>query len=137
MGAAYLIGYIISIGVATFLLKYVSDDFDPYQINLLMAGGMVLIGVPALLIADGTLALPRPRLGLASLVGLLMAAGSILYVLAIDELPVGLASAVATSYVLVVVVLSAAVLDEAVTPLKFTGIALTLAGVAILSYSGT
>jgi len=137
MGAAYLVGYILSIGVATFLLKYVSDDFDPYQINLLMAGGMVLVGVPALLIADGTLSLPRARLPLASLVGLLMATGSILYVLAIAKLPVGLASAVATSYVVVVVVLSAVVLDEAVTPLKVVGIGLTLAGVAVLSYAGT
>ncbi len=133
MGALFLAGYVVVIGVATFLLKYVSDDFTPYQINLLMAVGMLLIGVPALLIADGTLALPRPRLGLAALVGLLMAAGSILYVLALDKLPVGTASAIATSYVVVVVSLSWVVLHESVTVPKLIGLGLTLAGVAVLS----
>jgi drug/metabolite transporter (DMT)-like permease len=136
MGALFLAGYIGFIGVATFLLKYVSDDFTPYQINLLMAIGMVVLGVPAVLIADGTLALPRERLPLAALVGFMMAAGSIFFVLAIDKLPVGLASAIAVSYVVVVVVLGRLFLDESVTPLKALGLTLTIAGVAVLSYAG-
>lgn len=133
MGALFLVGYIVSIGVATFGLKYVGDDFSPYQINLLMGLGMMVVGVPALLLADGTLALPRARLAQGAGVGLLMAVGSISYVLAISRLPVGLASAVATSYIVVVVVLSRVVLHEALTPVKVIGIALTLAGVAVLS----
>ncbi len=136
MGALFLVGYIGFIGVATFLLKYVSDDFTPYQINLLMAVGMVVLGVPALLIADGTLALPRERLPLAALVGFMMAAGSIFFVLAIDKLPVGLASAIAASYIVLVVVLGRLFLDEAITPLKAIGLTLTIAGVAVLSYAG-
>jgi drug/metabolite transporter (DMT)-like permease len=136
MGAAFLAGYVVTIGVATFLLKYVSDDFSPYQINLLMGVAMLLIGVPALLVAEGTLALHRSRLGLASLVGLLMAAGSVLYVLAIQRLPVGTASAVATSYVAIVVVLSSVVLHEHITPWKVAGLALTFTGVAVLSFVG-
>jgi drug/metabolite transporter (DMT)-like permease len=137
VGALFLAGYVVTIGVATFLLKYVSDDFSPYQINFLMALGMVLIGVPALLIGDGTLALPRQRLGLAALVGLLMAAGSVLYVLALQKLPVGPASAIATSYVVIVVVLSWVVLHESITPAKVAGLVLTLAGVAVLSFVTT
>ena len=136
MGALFLAGYVLTIGVATFLLKYVSDDFSPYQINLLMAVGMGVLGVPALLLAEGTLALPRPRLPLAALVGVLMAAGSILYVLAISKLPVGLASAIATSYVALVVLLSWIVLDEPLTAIKAFGLGLTAAGVAVLSYVG-
>jgi len=136
MGALFLAGYIVTIGIATFLLKDVSDDFNPYQINLLMALGMVALGVPALLIAEGSLALPRPRLPLAALVGLLMAAGSIMYVLAITKLPVGLASAVATSYVVLVVLLSRLFLDEALSAPKLVGLALTVSGVALLSYVG-
>jgi drug/metabolite transporter (DMT)-like permease len=136
MGALYLAGYIVSIGVATFLLKYVSDDLSPYQINFLMAVGMIVIGVPALLVAERTLALPRAGLPLGGLVGLLMAAGSILYVLAIAELPVGLASAIATSYVVLVVVLSRIVLHESLSAAKVLGLALTIGGVALLSYVG-
>ena len=136
MGALFLAGYIAAIGVATFLLKYVSDDLSPYQINFLMAAGMVVIGVPAVLIADGTLAMPRARLPLGITIGLLMAAGSILYVLAVSKLPVGLASAIATSYVVVVVVLSRLVLDESLTPVKIVGLVLTVVGVALLSYAG-
>lgn len=136
MGALFLAGYILTIGVATFLLKYISDDFSPYQINLLMALGMLAVGVPAVLVAEGTLALPRPRLPLAGLVGLLMAVGSIFYVLAISKLPVGLASAVATAYVVVVVVLARVVLDEPLTAMKGVGLALTISGVAVLSYVG-
>jgi drug/metabolite transporter (DMT)-like permease len=136
MGPLYLTGYVAEIGVATFLLKYVCGDLSPYQINFLMGLGMVVIGVPALLIADRTFALPRARLPLGITVGLLMAAGSILYVLAISKLPVGLASAIATSYVVVVVVLLRIVLDESLTPMKIVGLALTLVGVALLSYAG-
>lgn len=137
MGALFLAGYVVVIGVATFLLKYVSDDFSPYQINLLMGAGMVVIGVPALWLAEGTLALPRTRLPLAGLVGGLMAVGSIFYVLAISKLPVGLASAIATSYVVVVLALSWVVLDESMSVPKLIGAALTLAGVALLSWTGT
>lgn len=134
MGALYLAGYVVTIGVATFLLKYVSDDFSPYQINFLMAVGMVVIGVPALLFADGTFVMPRHRLGLAAVVGLLMAAGSISYVLALQKLPVGPASAIGTSYVVIVVALSWVVLHESISPAKVIGLVLTLAGVAVLSF---
>jgi transporter family protein len=137
VGALYLAGYIAAVGVATFGLKYVADDFSPYQINLLMALGMVVIAVPAVLLADGSLGLPRHRLPMAAGIGLLMAAGSVLYVLAISRLEVGTASAIATSYVVIVVVLARVVLDEPISATKIAGLVLTLAGVALLSYTST
>lgn len=136
MGALFLAGYIAFIGIATFLVKYVSNTFSPYQLNMLMAIGMVVIGLPAVLIAEHTVAMPRDRLPLAALTGLMMAAGSIFFMLAINKLPVGLASAIASSYVLVVVILSRVVLHEMLTPLKIVGVVLTVAGVAVLSYAG-
>lgn len=136
MGALFLIGYIVSVGVATFLLKYVSDDLSPYQINLLMSLGMIVIAVPALWIAERSLKVPRSHIALGSVIGLLMAAGSVSYVLAISKLPVGLASAIATSYVVLVVVLSRIVLHERLSAAKLVGLALTLGGVALLSYAG-
>jgi drug/metabolite transporter (DMT)-like permease len=64
----------------------------------------------------------------------MMAVGSISYVVALSRLNVGTAAALSTSYVVVVAVLSRVFLDEKITPLKLAGIALTLAGVALLSW---
>lgn len=122
------------VGVATFLLKYAMKDLSAYQLNLLMGIGMLFAGVPAVLIAEGTLALPRRGLPLGALTGLLMAVGSILYVLALAELPAGLASAVGTTYVVIVAMLSRVVLHESFDAVKVLGLILTVAGVALLSF---
>jgi drug/metabolite transporter (DMT)-like permease len=134
MGALLLAGYIATIGVATFLLKVSTNrDLSPYQINFLMAIGMLITGVPALWLAERSLMIPRKLLPLGALVGLLMAIGSILYILALDRLSAGLASAIATAYVVVVVVLSVAFLDESFDRVKLLGLILTMGGVALLS----
>jgi drug/metabolite transporter (DMT)-like permease len=134
MGALFLAGYIAMVGVATFLLKYAMKDLSAYQLNFLMGIGMLLTGVPALLVAEGTLALPRRGLPLGALTGLLMAVGSISYVLALAKLPAGLASAIGTTYVVIVIVLSRVVLHESFDAMKVLGLVLTLAGVALLSF---
>jgi drug/metabolite transporter (DMT)-like permease len=134
VGAFFLVAYVATIGVATYLLKVsTTEDLSAYQVNLLMAGGMAVTAIPALWIAQGSLSIPKRALPLGALVGLLMAAGSILYVLAVAKLPVGPASAIATSYVVIVVVLSALFLDEKIDAVTIAGIVLTLAGVALLS----
>jgi len=67
-------------------------------------------------------------------IGLLMAVGSICFVLALARLPVGMATAISTSYVLLVVLLSRVFLNESLGWIKFVGIGLTIAGVALLSW---
>jgi len=133
MGWIFLWGYVGLIGVATFLMKYAMKDLSPYQINFLMALGMLVTGVPALLIADTSLKLPLKGLALGSGLGLMMALGSILYLLALNKLPAGLVAVVAISYVMIVIVLSAIVLHEQFTAFKLAGIALTMIGVAMLT----
>lgn len=133
MGAFFLAGYIAMVGVATFLLKYAMKDLSAYQLNLLMGIGMLVTGVPALWLAEGTLAMPRRALPLGALTGLLMAIGSISYVLALAKLPAGLAAAAGTSYVVVVVVLARVFLHESLDAVKVLGLLLTLTGVALLS----
>lgn len=49
---------------------------------------------------------PLPALPISALIGLLMALGSVLFVFSLAQLPVGMAAALSTSYVLLVVVLS-------------------------------
>jgi drug/metabolite transporter (DMT)-like permease len=134
VGALLLVGYVIALGSATYLLKVSLEDLSAYQVNLLMGVAMLVVSVPAVLLADGSLRIPARHLPLGALVGILMAGGSILYALALTRLPAGPTAAIATSYVVVVFVLSAIFLDERVDPLTVVGLVMTLGGVAILSF---
>ena len=132
-GFAFLMGYVVLVGVASFLQKFGMKQLNPYQINFLMAVGMLVTAVPALWFTEGSLKVPAKALPLGAPIGLMMALGSISYVLALAELPVGTAAAVSTSYVLLVVLLSRVFLGEPLSWLKIAGILLTVAGVALLS----
>jgi uncharacterized membrane protein (DUF485 family) len=44
-GLADLLGYIVMVGVASFLQKFSMKKLNPYQINFLMAVGMLLTAV--------------------------------------------------------------------------------------------
>ncbi len=130
----YLFGYIILIGVATFMMKAGLKHIDAYQMNLLMGLGMLLITLPAVWIIHKNFKIPKDGLALGSFIGLAMAVGSILFVLALNKLPAGLTAAVATSYVAVVVILSWIFLKEPMDAIKILGLVLTIAGVTILSF---
>ena len=121
------------VGVASFLQKFSMKELNPYQVNFLMAIGMAVTAIPALLLAQGTLNVPVKSLPLGAPIGLLMALGSISYVLALSKLPAGTAAAISTSYIVLVVLLSRIFLGERLDWLKIAGIALTIGGVALLS----
>jgi len=133
-GIGFLLGYIVMVGVASFLEKFSMKQLSPYQINFLMAIGMLVTALPALWIKEGTLAVPAKALPLGAPIGLLMAIGSICFVLSLAKLPVGMATAISTSYVVVVVLLSRLFLNESIGWIKTAGIALTITGVALLSW---
>src|SRR3977135_4581081 len=97
-GFAFLAGYIVLVGVASFLQKFTMKELNPYQVNFLMAIGMAITAVPALLMVQGNLAVPVKALPLGAPIGFLMAVGSIAYVLALSKLPVGNAAALPTTY---------------------------------------
>jgi drug/metabolite transporter (DMT)-like permease len=133
MGYLFVLGYVLLVGIATFLMKVGLKTLNPYQLNFLMGIGMFITGVPALLIADKSFKLPVKELPLGMLIGVMMAGGSILYVLAFNKLAAGVASVLATTYVLIVIVLSIVFLKEGVTVSKVAGIILTLIGVGLLT----
>src|SRR5437867_7354110 len=133
-GLAFLLGYIVLVGVASFLQKFSMKELNPYQVNFLMAVGMLVTATPALWLEQGSLAVPVKSLPLGAPIGLLMALGSISYVLALSKLPVGTASAISTSYVVLVVLLSRVFLEEKLSWIKLAGISLTLLGVFLLSW---
>ena len=133
-GFPLLLGYVVMVGVASFLEKFSMKQLNPYQINFLMAIGMLVTAVPALWIKEGTLTVPAKALPLGAPIGLLMAIGSICFVLSLAKLPVGMATAISTSYVVLVVLLSRFFLSENIGWMKAVGITLTIAGVALLSW---
>lgn len=133
-GFAFLLGYILLVGVASFLQKFSMKELNPYQINFLMAIGMLVTALPALWLEQGSLKIPTKALPLGAPIGLMMALGSISYVLALSKLPVGTAAAISTSYVVLVVLLSRIFLAESLSWIKIAGISLTVIGVALLSW---
>jgi drug/metabolite transporter (DMT)-like permease len=133
-GWAYLAGYVVLVGSASFLQKFAMKDVSAFQINFLMAIGMVITAVPALWWQQGNLSIPLRGLPFGAPVGIMMALGSICYVLALSRMPVGLAAAISTSYVVLVVILSRLFLGEPIGWIKGIGLVLTVLGVALLSW---
>ena len=133
-GFGFLLGYIAMVGVASFLEKFSMKQLNPYQVNFLMAIGMFVTAVPALWIKQGSLRVPAKSLPLGAPIGLLMALGSISFVLALSKLPVGMATGISVSYVLLVLVLSWIFLSESMNWVKIAGTLLTITGVALLSW---
>jgi drug/metabolite transporter (DMT)-like permease len=134
MGYVFILGYILLVGIGTFLMKVGLKSLSPYQLNFLMGIGMFVTGVPALLIAHKTFKMPAKDLPMGILIGIMMAAGSIFYVLALNKLSAGVASVLAATYVALVVVLAAIFLKEKFDAVKIIGLILTFAGALLLTY---
>ena len=134
MGYLFILGYIVLVGVATFLMKVSMKNLSPYQLNFLMGLGMLLVSIPALLIANKTFKMPLKSVPLGFGIGVMMAAGSLLYVLALDKLPAAVASVLAATYVAVVVLLSWLILKESFDLPKAIGLGLIFVGSLLLAY---
>jgi len=133
-GFGFLLGYIVMVGVASFLEQFSMKQLNPYQVNFLMAIGMAVTAVPVLWIKQGNLKVPSKALPLGAPIGLLMALGSIFFVLALSKLPVGMATGISVSYVLLVLFLSWLFLNESMSWMKILGTLLTITGVALISW---
>ncbi len=133
MGYVFILGYILLVGVGTFLMKVSLKSLSPYQLNFLMGIGMLITGIPALLIAHKSFKMPTKDVPVGFLIGIMMALGSILFVLALNKLSVSVASVLAISYVAVAIVLSWVVLKERFDAIKLSGLMMTFIGVLLLT----
>lgn len=134
MGYLFIFGYILLVGVATFLMKVSLKNLSPYQLNFLMGIGMLITGIPAILIAHRSFKMPAKEVPVGLLIGTMMAVGSILFVLAINKLPVSVASVLAATYVAVAILLSWLFLKESFDAIKIVGVTLTFLGALLLTY---
>jgi drug/metabolite transporter (DMT)-like permease len=127
--------YVMLLGVASFLERPAGKGFNAFQLNVLIRGGGLVVGVAALVVIHG-IGLPAPQLLLAGIgIGIIAGTASICYCLALDYLPVSVVVAVANLYIVVTILLGVAILHETITPLKIASLAMTLIGVLVLSYS--
>lgn len=115
-------------------MKVSLKNLSPYQLNFLMGIGMLLTGIPALLIAHRSFKMPAKELPVGIAIGIMMAIGSILYVLALNKLSASVASVLAATYVGVVILLSWMFLKESFDAIKILGITLTFIGALLLTY---
>lgn len=132
-GVTFLIGYIVLLGVGTFLQKFSMKQLNPYQLHFLISIGMLITSIPALIITQRNLFIPLKGIPIGGAVGILFASGSLLFTLALSKMSAGTATAISLSYVLVVLLLSTIFLKEGLSAVKVLGIVLTVLGVAILS----
>jgi hypothetical protein len=58
-GFGFLLAYILTVGVASFLEKFSMKQLNAYQVNFLMAIGMAITAVPALWLKQGNLTVPN------------------------------------------------------------------------------
>jgi len=127
--------YVLLLGVASFVERPAGKGFNAFQLNVLIRGGGLVVGVAALVVIHG-IGLPAPQLLLAGIgIGIIAGTASICYCLALDYLPVSVVVAVANLYIVVTILLGVAILHETMTPLKIASLATTLIGVLVLSYS--
>jgi drug/metabolite transporter (DMT)-like permease len=134
MGYAYVIGYILLVGLGTFLMKVGLKSLSPYQMHFLISIGMFVIGLPALWLAHRTFRLPTKDVPIGLVIGICFAAGSLLFTLAVSKMSASVASVLAACYVAVVVILSLVFLKEKFDAIKSLGLALTFAGALLLTY---
>lgn len=133
-GFLYLLGYVLLLGIGTFLQKFSMRQLSPFQLEVLITLGMVIIAVPSLLFAQKSLTIPAKGIPLGGLVGILFASGSLLFTLALSKMQVSIASAVSISYIVIASLLSIIFLKEPINLTKGLGIALTIIGVALLYF---
>ncbi len=134
MGYLFVLGYILVVGIGTFLMKVTLKNLSPYQLNFLMGIGMFITGVPALLLAHKSFKMPVKELPAGILIGTMMALGSIFFVLALNKLSASVASVLAATYVAVVIILSWIFLKEGFDAIKILGVCLTFVGALLLTY---
>lgn len=134
VGFFYLLSYIALLGTGTFLQKLSLKHISAYQLEFIVALGMVIVAAPALYVTQKNFHIPTQSIPLAGLVGIMFAGGSLFFALALSKLPAGLASGISISYVVIVSLLSMLFLHESFNFWKVAGIVITLIGVGILYF---
>ena len=131
---AFIAAYAVIIAIASVIEVPISRGFASVQLNLLIRLGSLGVAVLALVVVHG-IAVPTGPFALAGLgIGILTGIGSIVYCIALIEMPLSLVVTLANLYIVITCLLGMTLLHESVTVLKIAGLTLTLGGVLLLAY---
>jgi drug/metabolite transporter (DMT)-like permease len=136
MGLAFgfVAAYAVLIAVASVVEVPISRGFASVQLNLLIRLGSLGVAVLAVVIVHG-ISVPTGPSALAGLgIGVLTGLGSIVYCLALIDMPLSLVVTLANLYIVITCLLGMTLLHETVTLLKIAGLSLTVGGVLLLAY---
>jgi drug/metabolite transporter (DMT)-like permease len=133
MSFGFLAAYSVLIAVASVIEVPIARGFASVQLNLLIRLGSLAVAALALIVVHGV-SVPTGPPALAGLgIGVLTGVGSIIYCLALIDLPLSLVVVLSNLYIVITFLLGITLLDEHVTAFKIAGLALTLGGVLLLA----
>jgi len=134
MSLGFIAAYAVLIAIASVIEVPIAGGFASVQLNLLIRLGSLLVAVAALVLVHGV-AVPVGSSALAGLgIGILTGVGSIVYCLALIDLPLSLVVTLSNLYIVITCLLGMTFLHESITFAKIAGLALTLGGVLLLAH---
>ena len=135
LSLGYVTVYVVLVGVASLVESPVGRGLGAFQLNALIRAGSLAAAAVALIAAHG-LTFPAAQPALIGLgIGLLTGIGSFFYCFALDYLPVSSVVTFSNLYIAITTLLGIVALGESLTVLKITGLACTVAGVALLAHA--
>jgi len=125
--------YAVLIAVASVIEVPIARGFASVQLNLLIRLGSLPVATVALVMVHGVSVPTGPPMLAGVGIGVLTGVGSIIYCLALIDLPLSLVVVLSNLYVVITFLLGITLLHEHVTALKIAGLFLTLGGVLLLA----
>ena len=134
MPFGFIAAYAVIVAVASVIEVPIGRGFKSVQLNLLIRLGSLAAALAALVVVHGA-AVPTGSSALLGLgIGVLTGVGSIIYCLALIDLPLSLVVTLSNLYIVVTALLGMSLLHESISAVKIAGLALTLGGVLLLAY---
>ena len=134
MSFGFIAAYAVIVAVASVIEVPIGRGFKSVQLNLLIRLGSLAAALAALVVVHGAGDPTGPSVLLGLGIGVLTGVGSIIYCLALIDLPLSLVVTLSNLYIVVTALLGMSVLRESVTVTKIAGLALTLGGVLLLAH---
>lgn len=130
----FIAAYAVIVAVASVIEVPIGRGFKSVQFNLLIRLGSLVAALAALVAVHGATFPTGPSVLIGLGIGVLTGVGSIIYCLALIDLPLSLVVTLSNLYIVVTALLGMSVLGESVTVVKIAGLALTLGGVFLLAH---
>lgn len=134
MPFGFIAAYAVIVAVASVIEVPIGRGLKSVHLNLLIRLGSLAAALAAVIIVHGA-TVPISASALLGLgIGVLTGVGSVIYCLALIDLPLSLVVTLSNLYIVVTALLGMSVLRESVTVVKIAGLALTLAGVFLIAH---